>query len=415
MAPTLDTSIAQRLVQAADRYGTPVYVTDVAALRRHAQEVTDAFPDPWIRQYSVKANDVPAVIREIAACGFGANVVSRGEWALATEAGVANARITFEGIGKTDADMQAVVRASLEGDPIRWIAIESVDEAAALAAIAREAGLGPEDARHVDTLLRLNPEIEPETIAGLAVGRGSSKFGLREAEIEAAIEAGGGVGGPPRWRGLHLHAGSQLRSLDAWAEAVRRVLAAYRTWQTRLPEFTVLDIGGGFPVGDDASMPAPRDFARAFADAIAPLAAAARPPTRAIEPGRFLVARAGYIVSRVLHARERRSAGGEPLVVIDAGMTEIIRPALYQAVHPIVALMPDSSAAAARPTMVEGPICESTDRLGRHPLPPLRRGDLVAILDAGAYASSMSSRYNGRPRPPEVLIESDGRLRLGRA
>jgi diaminopimelate decarboxylase len=369
--------------------------------------------DPAVLRQS---HEVPAVIREVASCGFGANVVSRGEWAQAREAGVANARITFEGIGKTDADLQAVVRASVAGDPIRWIAIESIEEAAALSALAHQAGLGPGDPRHVDSLLRLNPEIEPETIAGLAVGRASSKFGLREAEIDAAIDAGGGIRGPLAWRGLHLHAGSQLSALTAWTEAVRRALAVYTTREARLPEFTVLDIGGGFPVADDASMPAPRDFAHAFAEAIAPLAAAARPPIRAIELGRFLVARAGYIVSRVLHARARRSPDGEPLVVIDAGMTEIIRPALYQAGHPIVALMPDSpAAAAARPTMVEGPICESTDRLGRHPLPPLRRGDLVAILDAGAYASSMSSRYNGRQRPPEVFIEPDGRLRLGRA
>ena len=136
----------------------------------------------------------------------------------------------------------------------------------------------------------------------------------------------------------------------------------------------------------------------------------------AIEPGRFLTARAGYIVSRVLHARERRSAEGEALVVIDAGMTEIIRPALYQATHPVVALRTQRTAVAgSRATVVEGPICESTDHLGRHLLPPLRRGDLVAILDAGAYASSMSSRYNGRPRPPEVLIEPNGELRLARA
>lgn len=408
--------MVQRLAEAAGHFGTPVYVTDVAALRQQAKEVTESFPDPWVRQYSVKANDVPAVIREIASCGFGANVVSRGEWALATEAGFANGQISFEGIGKTDADLQQVVRASVAGDPIRWIAIESTDEAGALAALATQAGLARGKAPYVDTLLRFNPEVEPDTGPGLAVGRASSKFGLREAEIGAAIDGGGGTNGPLRWRGLHLHIGSQLSSLPAWIEAVRRALGVFTTWQARLPEFTVLDIGGGFPVADEPSTPAPRDFARAFAEAIAPIPSARRPGMVAIEPGRFLTARAGYIVSRVLHARERRSAEGEALVVIDAGMTEIIRPALYQATHPVVALTTQRTAVAgSRATVVEGPICESTDHLGRHSLPPLRRGDLVAILDAGAYASSMSSRYNGRPRPPEVLIEPNGELRLARA
>ena len=142
-----------------------------------------------------------------------------------------------------------------------------------------------------------------------------------------------------------------------------------------------------------------------------------RRPTRlAIEPGRALVARAGWLVASVLHVRER---GGRQ-VVIDAGMTELIRPALYGARHPIVALTSQGRAVTAgdaipvEPARVEGPICESTDALGVHDLPPLRRGDLVAISDAGAYAASLASTYNGRPRVPQVFIELDGQLRLAR-
>ena len=413
MVRTLAPSIAGRLVEAAERYGTPVYVTDVAAIARAADEITEAFPDPWIRQYSVKANDVPAVIREIVGRGFGANVVSSGEWRAATEAGASNAQISLEGIGKTDADLRAVVQATAEGRPLRWIAIESIEEAAALAALAREVGLT--DERRIDTLLRLNPEVEPETAAELAVGAGSSKFGLLESELEDAVAAGGGTRGPLRWRGLQVHVGSQLSALEAWRDAMQRALEVFSRWRTRLPEFTTLDAGGGFPVEDDRTLPRPRDFARTFDQLLSPVDPQDSPATLAIEPGRFLIARAGYLVSRVLHVRKAGSRGDEPLVVIDAGMTEIVRPALYHAVHPIVALVPfpqDDDAVQAM--VVDGPICESTDHLGRHQLPSLGRGDLVAILDAGAYASSMSSRYNGRPRPPEVLLEPDGRLAIGR-
>ena len=134
-----------------------------------------------------------------------------------------------------------------------------------------------------------------------------------------------------------------------------------------------------------------------------------RRPTRlAIEPGRSLVARAGWLVARVLHVRDR--AGRQ--VILDAGMTELIRPALYGAIHPVRALSTRRGEVA--PTRVEGPICESTDTLGTHDLPPLRRGDLVAIADAGAYAASLGSAYNGRSSPPQVLLAPDGALSLGR-
>jgi len=411
----------QSLAEVGERFGTPVYVTDLAALRRSAAELRQAFPDPWVRNFSVKANDVPAIIAAIGALGFGANVVSLGEWSLAMRAGLSNDRITLEGVGKSDADLQATVDAAKQGRPLRWIAVESAEEAAALVAMASQARLREKQVR-IDALLRLNPEVEPDTHAGLAVGSATSKFGLREDEFAQAIEIGGGSSGPLCWRGVHLHVGSQLTGVRVWQDAVRRALAVFAGWHERLPDFNVLDVGGGFPVGPAGdALPAPADFAEAFRAAFETVPIDRRPATLAIEPGRFLMARAGWIVARVLHLREGRGPSGEPLAVIDAGMTELIRPALYGARHEIDALTslgrPVSAGdpAPRRVTLVEGPICESTDRLGAHQLPPLVRGDLIAIVDAGAYASSMSSRYNGRPRPAEVLLEVGGRLRLGRA
>jgi diaminopimelate decarboxylase len=463
-------ALAPALRRAARRFGTPLYVTDGAALDAAADNVRAAFPDPWLRSYSLKANDLPALVARVAAHGFGANVVSLGEWELARRAGVPNAAITLEGIGKTDADLRAAVRAAAAGEPLRWVAVESADEAAALARavdaarrrMGRAAGdlPGHESADlpplRVDALVRLNPSVEPETHAGLATGSRGSKFGVHPDEVGAVIEAGGGADGPIRWRGIHLHVGSQLGAIDAWRDAVRRALALLALLQGGMADFDTLDVGGGMPippwrpgsarggaVGVDIAMavPDPARFAAEIPLLLDAIPADRRPRRLAVEPGRAIVASAGWLVARVLHVRERtlpaapatneRSGAhalavlppgsttedrSRRLVVIDAGMTELIRPALYGAEHAIVALTslgrvpaPD---VAAHPARVDGPICESTDALGEHLLPPLRRGDLVAIADAGAYAASMRSAYNGRPRPAEVIVEADGALTL---
>src|SRR6185503_17928863 len=266
--------------------------------------------------------------------------------------------------------------AAVRGEPLRWLAIESSDEAEALVEVA---GRRLRGGAKLEVLFRLNPEVTPETRAELAVGAG----------------------------------GSQLRAVDAWRDAVRRGLALLALLGGTRARFDTLDVGGGFPVlpiGEGA--PAPDRFARELRPLLDAIPADRRPKRLAIEPGRALVARAGYLVARVLHVRDR---GGRQ-VVLDAGMTELIRPALYDAWHEITALTslghPVAAGASAglQPAHVEGPICESTDHLGEHQLPPLRRGDLVVIRDAGAYSASLGSAYNGRPRPPKVIVERDGAL-----
>ena len=412
------------LRRAAARFGTPVQVTDVVALEAAAADVRAAFPDPWLRAFSVKANDVAPIVKRIAALGFDANVVSRGEWAVARRAGLENGRITLEGVGKTDADLRAAVASAADGQPLRWIAIESRDEADALVRIARAAARRQARPRQpLEVLFRLNPEVTPETQRVLAVGAGSAKFGMTADELSAAVEVIEAVDGLAP-AGIQLHVGSQLRAVDAWRDAVRRGLALLALLSGTRPGFDTLDVGGGFPIlplGEAA--PDPARFARELPAALEGIPADRRPKRLAIEPGRALVARAGFLVARVLHVRER---GGRQ-VVLDTGMTELIRPALYGAWHEVVALTslgrpfesdPTGSPvtpAALEAARVEGPICESTDHLGEHLLPPLRRGDLVTIRDAGAYATSLSSTYNGRPRPPQVIVETDGSLTLARA
>jgi len=414
------------LRRAARRFGTPVAVTDLAALDDATAAVRDAFPDPWLRHFSVKANDIAPIVRLVAERGFGANVVSRGEWAVARRAGLSNAEITLEGIGKSDADLRAALRSAADGEPIRWLAIESLDEARALVALSRRRlGGGRDDARGggrddgrarpLDVLFRLNPSVAPETHDGLAVGAAGSKFGMTETELSEAVRLVASAPGLAA-RGIHLHVGSQLGAVDAFRDGARRALALLALLRGSDASFDTLDVGGGFPVAPvGQAAPAPERFARELGPLIEALPADRRPARLAVEPGRSLVARAGLLVARVLHVRER---GGRQ-VVVDAGMTELIRPALYGAHHPIAAITSMGRAVTLAmaaddlsPAHVEGPICEWTDHLGVHPLPPLRRGDLVVIRDAGAYAASLASTYNGRPRPPQVLLEPDGTLVL---
>ena len=427
-------SLGDSLRLAARRFGTPSYVTSVASLDAAAAELREAFPDPWLRSFSLKANDVPAVVSRLAAAGLDANVVSSGEWAAARRAGVPNARITLEGVGKTGSDLRAAVRASAAGEPLRWVAVESPEELAALGDLAARAGLGRNGLAGLpplDVLLRLNPDVRPETHAGLAVGHGASKFGMTETELTGAV-SGLAEGGPLRARGVHLHVGSQLGAVDAWRDAVRRGLAVLALVGAGCPDFDTLDVGGGFPVGEAGSVPTPGRFSCEMGPLLEAIPTGRGPRRLAVEPGRSLVARAGWLVASVLHVRERdgADADGGPvrIVVIDAGMTELVRPALYGAWHRVTAMTSlghpvDDLGVPARalerspalaPARVDGPVCESTDTLGTHDLPPLHRGDLVAIADSGAYAASMAMTYNGRPAAPQVLLEADGRLVLGR-
>jgi diaminopimelate decarboxylase len=407
---TPDPALRRHLARAAEQFGTPVYVVDVAGLNRAAAAVEAAFGEPWVRQYSLKANDLPAVTELLAKRGWGANVVSGGEWAGARAAGVPEDRTTFEGVGKTDADLATAVDAAASGTPLRWVAVESADELVVLAELHRvrreEAGADVD----LPVLLRLNPDVQPETAPGLAVGLAASKFGLTAEDLEQLAAASLWQGGL-RLLGIHVHMGSLLGDVSAWAVAGSRAVALLdRVREVYAGPGTpeVVDFGGGFPAhGTD---PAPVDFARALAGTL-DRAGLDLPPTPAIEPGRVVVGAAGWLVASVLHNRQR---GDERQVVLDVGMTELIRPALYGAHHRVSALLEDpADGAETGDVVVQGAVCESTDTFGVHRLPRLRRGDLVVLHEAGAYGASFSSRYNGRPAAPEVLLWPDGSLSLG--
>ncbi len=396
---------------AAGRFGTPLYLYNVPRMLADAAAVRDAFPDPWLRLYSLKANPQPMLVRTLAAQGYGVAAVSRGELALAARAGVVPGNTVLEGIGKTDADLVHAVALADAGTPLLWTSLESAAEAAALAAHARGAGT------RLDVLVRVNPAVAPETVEGLRVGAPGSKFGVLANELPEVITAGGGPRGPLRWRGIHLHVGSQLGAVDAWRSAFRVGLRLLELQHATLPEFDTLDAGGGFPVEmDDATdrptVPSAELFAHQAASELEHLTPSARPRRLAVEPGRAIVAGSGWLLASVLHVRR----GPRAVVVLDAGMSELIRPALYGAHHPLVVLtslgLPPADGAAVVEVRVDGPVCESTDTLGAYALPELERGDLVMLGMTGAYGASMASTYNGRPLPLEVAWDGGRVVRV---
>ena len=425
----LDPRAATAVEIAARTTPTPFYLTSEKEIAVAAAHLEAAFPEPWVRSYSLKADPLPAIVRLLKERGWGANCVSLGEINAARSAGVPNTQITLEGIGKGPEEFDAAIAAAAGGAAFRWVAIESLDEACALIAAvhAHKAPLSTP----IRVLLRLNPSIEPGTHAGLAVGRGSSKFGSDLAELTAAARLFAVDGADIELIGIHLHAGSQLQDLAEWQTAVERSLAAYAELVSKglITEAThqergTLCVGGGEPValeGRDDPAAQARAF-RAAADVAWSSARGPVPPVRAIEPGRALVATGTYLVARVLHVRERVEVVSGPLalpgasvsncerqVILDAGMGELIRPALYGARHPVLPI--SSRDGSTRLSAVHGPICESTDALGAHQLPAgIARGDLLAITGAGAYADAMWSPYNGRPRPARLLLGVNGEV-----
>ena len=407
------TDLQDVLARAARRFGTPCYLYDLSRLDADAARVAAAFPPEWLRLYSLKANGLPAIAGRLAGAGFGATAVSAGELALAARAGFAPGLVALEGIGKGRAELRAAVacRGRRAAAPVAEPGVGRRGRPSHRLAVTARLGRAA-----IDVLIRLNPMVQPETHGGLAVGAADSKFGVLADELPAVVEAGGGADGPLRWRGLHLHVGSQLGAVDAWRSAIRlglRALALQRAALAGHGHARPRTRDSRWATASTARCRVPEVFAAAALAEVEALPRDTRPKRLAIEPGRAIVAQAGWLVASVLHVKERAGPEGpRRLVVLDTGMTELIRPALYGAEHPMVALTslgrpvpPDAPIVEAR---VDGPICESTDRLGRATLPPLARDDLVAIGVVGAYGSSMASTYNGRPRPPEVGWDGPG-------
>ncbi|TSC32438.1 diaminopimelate decarboxylase [Corallococcus sp. Z5C101001] len=370
----------------ADAVGTPTYVYATAALAERFREVTEAFQGhPHLVCYSVKANSNLAILRLFAGLGSGFDIVSGGELARVKQAGGAPAKTVFAGVGKTPDEMAQALSQGL-----LLFNVESAEELEALDAVGRRLG------KPAPFALRVNPDVDARTHRYIATGLKTSKFGVPFEEAVALYAKA------KKWKGLKAlgldcHIGSQLTRTAPVKAALTKVADLYVTLKAKGHALEYLDVGGGLGITySDETPPSAGEYARTVLGAVARTGA-----TLLLEPGRSLVGNAGVLLTRVLY---RKPTEARTFVVVDAGMNDLLRPALYEAHH---ALQPVVKRRGRDVEVdVVGPVCESTDVLARaRPLVLPRQGDLYAFMSAGAYGMSMASTYNSRPRPAEVLVD----------
>lgn len=372
----------------AARFGTPTYCYANALLVDRYRALAEAAPGALIC-YAVKANDAVAVIRTFARLGAGADIISGGEMHGALRAGVAPERLVFAGPGKTRDEMDQALAAG-----IGQFNVESPAELDALDAAARAQGT------RAPVALRVNPDVDAGTHEKIATGRRGDKFGIDDAEIPALYAHAAALEGIEPL-GLAVHIGSQLSRLAPFEAAYERLIALAEGLRAAGHPVTRVNLGGGLGVRY-------RDETPPDVAAYGLLVERVRQRlgvTVVIEPGRWLVAPAGVLLTRVIAVKQ---AGERRWAIVDAAMNDLLRPALYDAWHAIDPVVEPAPGGATVETDIAGPVCESGDVLGRgRRLPPLAAGDLLAVRDVGAYGAVMASTYNGRPLPAEVMVRGD--------
>jgi diaminopimelate decarboxylase len=376
------------LAAIAESVGTPTYVYSTATLTRHFRVVTEAFgAHPHLICYSVKANSTLAVLRLFAEAGGGFDIVSGGELARVRQAGGEPAKTVFAGVGKTPEEMEQALAAG-----ILMFNVESAEELEALDAAGRRQG------RRAPFALRVNPDVDARTHRYIATGLKTSKFGVPFEEAVALYARARKLKGV-RAVGLDCHIGSQLTSAAPMRAALSKVAGLYRSLNQQGHKLEHLDIGGGLGITyADEKPPSLEEYARVVLEAAEGTGA-----HLILEPGRVLVGNAGVLLTRVLY---RKQTPTKTFVVVDAGMNDLIRPALYEAHHALQPVVKRRGKAVE--VDVVGPVCESSDVLARaRPLVLPRQGELYAVMSAGAYGMSMASNYNSRLRPAEVLVDGE--------
>ena len=373
--------------------GTPVYVYSGAALRDRVRDLDAAFAGyPHAIHYALKANSTLALARLLRHAGCSADANSVWEIEVARKAGFAPADIVFTGVGKSPAELECAVALG-----VKAINVESAGELARVEAIAARLG------RVARVAVRLNPDIAAGSHPHISTGLRVNKFGVPLDDAAGLFRS---LGTRPSLRlvAVHVHVGSQITSIEPLARAASLVATIARELASAGIALEYVDLGGGLGVAyQDGAVPTAAEYVGTLVDAVR----ATKLPI-VIEPGRSIAAPAGALIARVIDLKPRDA--DSDFAVIDAGMTELLRPALYAAFHRIEAVR-DREAAPRRYEIV-GPVCESSDVVGSdRELPALDVGDLVAIRDAGAYGSAMASNYNRRPLPPEALVE-EGKWRV---
>jgi diaminopimelate decarboxylase len=374
------------LAEIAAAYGTPTWVYGAATLRARYRRLLAALPGVAIH-YAVKANDHLAVLSLLAAEGAGADVVSSGELLRALRAGFAADKIVFSGVGKTAQDLQLALDRG-----IGQINVESAEELDLLSHIAAAAGVPARLA------FRVNPDVDAGTHTKIATGRHGDKFGIPLNDIPALYARAAAMPCVTA-AGLAVHIGSQIFASAPFGNAYGKLAAMVRALRQAGHRVDTVDCGGGLGVPyQNQPAPLPEAWAGAINAAFAGLDL-----HLAIEPGRWIAAPAGILLARVI--RTRRHGMPRPIVVLDAAMNDLLRPAMYEAWHGIIPVGAKALHAPTETVDIAGPVCESSDFFARgRQLPALEDGAVVAILDAGAYGAVMSSTYNARPLAAQVMV-----------
>ncbi|MDZ7262370.1 MAG: diaminopimelate decarboxylase [candidate division KSB1 bacterium] len=390
-----------RVQEIAQRVGTPFYLYSQRTLIEHYQNIDQAFSEvDHLICYALKANSNLELLKLLASMNSGADVVSGGELYLALKAGFQPDRIVYAGVGKRDDEIQFGIESNILG-----FQVESEQELEVINHLATRLG------RKANVALRVNPDIDVHGHPYISTGQTINKFGI---DLERAVEVFQTAQNMSRLKvvGVHCHIGSQIFNLEFFQASALKLKQLVEELATRGIQLSYIDIGGGLGVsyrnvvGGKAyresagteKAPRPDDLAKTVVPLLKPLGC------RIIfEPGRSMVANVGILVAKVLYVKTIR---GKKFIVLDTGMNHLIRPCLYQAYHEIVPVQEKGESLELAD--VVGPICESSDLLAQdRMLPAVKRGDLMAILSAGAYGYTLASNYNAQPRPAEVLVNGD--------
>lgn len=379
------------LAALADEIGTPFYVYSEATLRRHVSVFTKAFSGAdTLVAYSVKANSNLAVLRVLASEGAGADVVSGGELARALKARIPPQKIVFSGVGKTEGEMAAALEAG-----IHQFNVESEPELNALDALAQRYG------KQAPIALRVNPDVAAGGHDKISTGRKEDKFGVSWSQARPLYARAREMKGIAV-KGVDLHIGSQIADLAPFEAAFRKAAGLIADLRADGCAIERLDLGGGLGIpygGAGAVPPHPDDYAALIKRVTAPLDV-----QLIFEPGRMIAGNAGVLITRVIFDKEGEA---RRFLIVDAGMNDLIRPALYDAHHDILPVTRNADTQNVTYDVV-GPVCESSDFLAKaRTMPKVKPGECVAVMSAGAYGAVQASQYNTRPLAPEVLVNGD--------
>jgi diaminopimelate decarboxylase len=372
----------------AEQVGTPVYIYSETRIRENYAEFSGELAQlkPLIC-FAVKSNPNTAVIRLLGALGAGADITSAGEMRRALAAGIDPRKIIFSGVGKTEAEIEAALKAG-----IYQINAESMPEMRRISAVAARMGVTAPIA------LRVNPNVAAHTHHKISTGELGNKFGIDASQLGEAMQMTRDLPGLDL-KGFLVHIGSHLYDYNDFREAFGKLADMVRYWRGQGYDLPRLDLGGGVGIPYDGSSQAPfSDYAKVVMATVGNLGC-----ELAFEPGRRLVGDAGVLLARVTYDKQ---GAAKRFLIVDAGMNDLVRPAMYDARHSIMPVKECKDEAIAAD--VVGPVCESSDLFGeRYLLPGVGQGDLIAILQAGAYGAAMASTYNGHDLVPEVMVAGD--------